>query len=163
MFSHDISCVVNKWRQAPDGQARGSSIPAVYTHKYTWRQAGKAGAQTSLLSLLVGGLFVLIPSRDGADKHTAENSQARSHNIPLLEFSVYFSPSKRIKRVRSSGSLLGEGRLEPAWWGCCAAPLDHGPPPRLFLEGLNPKGVTASLELERDLGFGFCPPAGSPG
>lgn len=84
-------------------------VGGVYTH--TRRQGGKAGVQTSLLSLLVGGLFVLIPSGDGADKHTAENSQARSHNIPLLEFSVYFSPSKRIKRVRNSGFLLLGGDL----------------------------------------------------
>lgn len=127
MFSHDISCVVNKWRQAPDGRA-WDHPSLLYTHTHTRRQAGKAGAQTSLLSLLVGGLFVLIPSGDGADKHTAENSQARSHNIPLLEFSVYFSPSKRIKRVRNSGSLLGEGRLGAAWWGCSPALLDNGVP-----------------------------------
>lgn len=98
-------------------------VGGVYTH--TRRQRGKAGVQTSLLSLLVGGLFVLIPSGDGADKHTAENSQARSHNIPLLDFSVYFSPSKRIKRVRNSGFLLlGEGRFGSAWWGCYPAPSD---------------------------------------
>lgn len=131
MFSHDISCVVNKWRQAP----AGSSIPAVYTHTHTRRQAGKAGAQTSLLSLLVGGLFVLIPSGDEADKHTAENSQARSHSIPLLEFSVYFSPSKRIRRVRNSGSVLGEGRLGAAWWGWSPA----------FPAGSKPKGGHSQL------------------
>lgn len=102
-------------------------VGGVYTH--TRRQRGKAGVQTSLLSLLVGGLFVLIPSGDGADKHTAENSQARSHNIPLLDFSVYFSPSKRIKRVRNSGFLLlGEGRFGSAWWGCYPAPSDAGAP-----------------------------------
>lgn len=35
---------------------------------------------------------MLIPSGDGADKHIAENSQARSHNTPLLAFlCVFFS------------------------------------------------------------------------
>jgi len=120
-------------------------LGGVYTH--TRRQRGKAGVQTSLLSLLVGGLFVLIASGDGADKHTAENSQARSHNIPLLHCSVYFAPSKRIKRVRNSGFLLlGEGRFGSAWWGCYSAPSDAGAPPCLFLGGgLNPTRAAASL------------------
>ena len=58
---------------------------------------------------------MLIPSGDGADKHTAESSQARSHNTPsLASLCVFFSPSERIKRVRNSGfPLLGEGRA--AW------------------------------------------------
>lgn len=55
---------------------------------------------------------MLIPSGDRADKHSAENSQATSHNIPLLGIAVCFSPSKRIKGVRNSGVLLlGEGSL----------------------------------------------------
>lgn len=137
----------------------------VYTH--TRRQRGKAGVQTSLLSLLVGGLFVLIPSGDRADKHTAENSQARSHNIPLLDFSVYFSPSKRIKRVRNSGFLLlGEGRFGSAWWGFTQLPQMLEPPVPFLGVGSKPKGGRSQLITGEGLlpgAAGSRCPEGSPG
>ena len=82
-------------------------------HTHTWSQGGKAGAQTGLLSPPVGGLFVLIPSGDGADKHTAESSQARSHNSPsLASLCVFFFSIREDKesekfRLSSAGGREG--------------------------------------------------------
>lgn len=83
---------------------------------------------------------MLIPSGDGADKHTAENSQARSHNIPSLAllcvfFSIQEDKESEKFRLYSAGgrepwvSVGDAAQLPSRGYGCTVghSPVLSGP------------------------------------